>query len=162
MWLHAQPGHDDDRRVRSVPGPAAASQRHLRLDGAYRAGRKRGRERGPRRRADHRAAEDKRVVGVGVTGEIEVALTEEFETTVAEQAEDLAVGETAGDSAVIDFQEAGQVEAVDIDALLEGGGEADATLGTTKIQHAARERGRARELFEKLATLPAGDPGRGG
>ena len=95
-----------------------------------------------------------------MTGEIEVALTEEFETTVAEQAEDLAVGETAGDSAVIDFQEAGQGEAVDIDALVEGGGAADATLGTAKIQHAARERGRARELFEKLATLPEDDPER--
>ena len=43
---------------------------------------------GPGRRADHRAAQDKRVVGVGVTGEIEVTLTEEFETTMAAEAED--------------------------------------------------------------------------
>src|SRR6202050_5331201 len=135
MRLHARPGHDDDRRVRSLPGSAAASQRHLRLDRAYRAGGKRGRECGPRRRTDHRAAEDKRVVGVSVTGEIEVALTEEFETTVAEQAEDLAVGETAGDSAVIDFQEAGQGEAVDIDALVRGGGGARGTVRREERQH---------------------------
>jgi hypothetical protein len=74
-------------------------------------------------------------------GEIEVALTEEFETTVAEQAEDLAVGETDGEAAVIDFQEAGDGEAVDVDATVEG--EADVALGGTKVQHAARERGRA-------------------
>ena len=32
----------------------------------------------------------------------------------------------------------------------------EAALGTAKIQHATRERGRARELFEQLATLPEG------
>jgi RNA polymerase sigma-B factor len=95
-----------------------------------------------------------------VTGEIEVALTEEFETTVAEQAEDLAVGETGGDSAVIDFQEAGEGGAVGIEALVESDGESGVTLGTAKVQHAARERGRARELFEKVATLPEDDPER--
>ncbi len=92
-----------------------------------------------------------------MTGEIEVALTEEFETTVADQAEDLAVGETDGESAVIDFQEAGEDESVDIDAVVEGDAGADVALGAAKIQHAARERGRARELFEKLATLPEDD-----
>jgi RNA polymerase sigma-B factor len=100
-----------------------------------------------------------------VTGEIEVALTEEFETTVADQAEDLAVGETDGESAVIDFQEAGEGEAVDIDididvdvvVVVEADAGTDVALGAAKTQHAARERGRARELFEKLATLPADD-----
>ena len=91
-------------------------------------------------------------------GEIEVALTEEFETTVAEQAEGLAVGETDGEAAVIDFQEAGEEEAVDVDATVEG--EADVALGGTKVQHAARERGRARQLFEKLTALPVDDPER--
>jgi RNA polymerase sigma-B factor len=93
-------------------------------------------------------------------GEIEVALTEEFETTVTEQAEGLAVGETDGEAAVIDFQEAGEDQAVDIGAVVESEGEADVALGATKIQHAARERGRARQLFEKLTTLPADDPER--
>jgi hypothetical protein len=94
-----------------------------------------------------------------VTGEIEIALTEEFETTVA--AEGVTIGETDGESVVIDFQqaegEAGDVEAADIDAVVEGDGDVDVALGAAKLQHAARERGRARELFEKLATLPEGD-----
>jgi len=88
-----------------------------------------------------------------VTGEIEVALTEEFDTTVAAD-EAMAVGEPNGESAVIDFAEAG--EDVDIDAVVEAEVDADVTLGAAKIQRAARERGRARELFEKLATLPEG------
>src|SRR5260221_33771 len=69
----------------------------------------------PARSADDRAAQDERVVGVGVTGEIEVALTEEFDTTTADQAESLAVGDTDGQAAVLEFAEAGEGEAVDIE-----------------------------------------------
>ncbi|HTS96265.1 MAG TPA: RNA polymerase sigma factor SigF [Streptosporangiaceae bacterium] len=39
---------------------------------------------------------------------------------------------------------------------MEGDPDVDAALGA-KIQHATRERGRARELFERLVTLPEGD-----
>jgi RNA polymerase sigma-B factor len=94
-----------------------------------------------------------------VTGEIEVALTEEYETTVAAQAEGMAVGDTNGESAVYDFAEAGEEEATDIGAVVEGEPDADVEteLGAAKIQHATRERGRARELFERLVTLPEGD-----
>jgi RNA polymerase sigma-B factor len=94
-----------------------------------------------------------------VTGEIEVALTEEYETTVAAQAEGISAGDTNGESAVYDFAEAGDEEATDIGTVVEGEPEADVdtALGATKIQHATRERGRARELFERLVTLPEGD-----
>jgi RNA polymerase sigma-B factor len=98
-----------------------------------------------------------------VRGEIEVALTEEYETTVAAEAE--GIGDTNGDSPVYDFAEAGDDEAVAVGAVVEGEGDGDgaadpdvdAALGVAKIQHATRERGRARELFERLVTLPEGD-----
>jgi RNA polymerase sigma-B factor len=93
-----------------------------------------------------------------VRGEIEVALTEEYETTVAAQSEGTAVGGTNGESPVYGFAETGD-EAVDIGAVVEGepDPDVDAALGGAKIQHATRERGRARELFERLVTLPEGD-----
>jgi RNA polymerase sigma-B factor len=86
-----------------------------------------------------------------VTGEIEVDLTEEFETTVAAQAEDLPAGDSDDEPTVMEFQEA---QAVDIDAVVQGDPDVDVELGAAKIQHATRERGRARELFDQLATLP--------
>jgi RNA polymerase sigma-B factor len=101
-----------------------------------------------------------------VTGEIEVTLTEEFDTTVAAQAESLAGGETDRHRAVLDDvaavpEEDGDGddggEDDDEDAGLEDAVEPEVALGATKIQHAARERGRAKELFEQLATLPDGD-----
>ena len=91
-----------------------------------------------------------------MTGEIEVALTEEYETTVAAEAEGMPVGEANGEPAVMDFTEAGEGEGIDIGAVVEGDPDVDAALGA-KIQHATRERGRARELFERLVTLPEGD-----
>jgi RNA polymerase sigma-B factor len=90
-----------------------------------------------------------------VTGEIEVALTEEFETTVAAQDDGRGTGVT-GESAVIDFQQA-EDEAVTIEAVVEGDADIEVALGAAKIQNATRERGRARELFERLSTLPEGD-----
>jgi len=88
-----------------------------------------------------------------VTREIEVALTEEFETTMAAQAEGMAVGDANGEPAVIDFPEGG---AAGVGAV-EGTADSGAALGAAKVQHATRERGRARELFELLATLPEGN-----
>jgi len=91
-----------------------------------------------------------------VTREIEVALTEEFETTMAVQAEGMAVGDRGGEPAVIGLTDAREGQAVRVDAV-ERAADAGATLGTAKVQHATRERGRARELFELLATLPEGN-----
>jgi hypothetical protein len=97
-----------------------------------------------------------------VTGEIEVALTEDFDTAAADQAEDLEVGDADGQAAVMEFDEgdAEDIEGtVDIEGVVEGDSavDVDVALGAARIQHAARERGRARELFEQLAALPAGD-----
>ena len=89
-----------------------------------------------------------------MTREIEVALTEEFETTMAARPEDGAVGDANGEPAVIDFAEVREGEAVR--AAVGRAADVEAALGTAKIQHATRERGRARELFEQLATLPEG------
>ena len=88
-----------------------------------------------------------------MTREIEVALTEEFETTMAAQAEGMAVGDANGEPTVIDFPEGG---AAGVGAV-EGTADSGAALGAAKVQHATRERGRARELFELLATLPEGN-----
>ncbi len=89
-----------------------------------------------------------------MTREIEVALTEEFETTMAARPEDGAVGDANGEPAVIDLAEVREGEAVR--AAVGRAADVEAALGTAKIQHATRERGRARELFEQLATLPQG------
>ena len=89
-----------------------------------------------------------------MTREIEVALTEDFDTAAAEQAEDLEVGDADGQAAVMEFDEG---DAVDIEGVVEGAAtvDVDVALGAARIQHAARERGRARDLFEQLAALPA-------
>ena len=92
-----------------------------------------------------------------MTGEIEVALTEEYETTVAAEAEELATGEANGEPAVIGFTEAGEAEVVEIEAVVATEESETVALGAAKIQHATRERGRARELFERLSALPEGD-----
>jgi len=101
-----------------------------------------------------------------MTGEIEVTLTEEFESTVIARAGGgAASGETDLPGAtVIDFRDADEEPADDAaadDAAAEGtpaeGTAADDALAAPKIQHAPRERGRARDLFERLAVLPAGD-----
>jgi len=91
-----------------------------------------------------------------VTREIEVALTEEFETTMAAQAEGMPAGDTNGEPAVIAFADASEGEAVRVGAV-ESASDSGAALGAAKVPHATRERGRARELFERLATLPEGD-----
>jgi RNA polymerase sigma-B factor len=90
-----------------------------------------------------------------VTGEIEVTLTEEYDTTVADQAERLEAREADGHPEAIGYAEAEAQDEADVDLteVVEG----DVGLGAARIQHATRERGRARELFEQLATLPADD-----
>jgi RNA polymerase sigma-B factor len=99
-----------------------------------------------------------------MTGEIEVTLTEEFESTVAERA---AGRRPATDAdipvaAVIDFSGAAEdeAEAAALPELSEDGpsGESRAPgSGPARTGHPPRERGRARELFERLAALPEGD-----
>ena len=89
-----------------------------------------------------------------MTREIEVALTEEFEATMAAQPEDRAVGDANGEPAIMDFAEVREGEA--LRAAVAGAADTSAPLSAAKIQHATRERGRARELFERLATLPEG------
>jgi RNA polymerase sigma-B factor len=94
-----------------------------------------------------------------VTGEIEVTLTEEYETTMAAEAGATAADEADGQAAVIEFTEAGEGEAGE--PGLDGGvagNEAEVSIASAaRIQHASRERGRARELFERLSALPEGD-----
>ena len=91
-----------------------------------------------------------------MTGEIEVALTEEFETTVAAHA---GGGAAAGDTdvpgaAVIDFRDAEEDDRDEEDAAVLASAD---TVSAPKLQHPPRERGRARELFERIAVLPQGD-----
>jgi hypothetical protein len=98
-----------------------------------------------------------------VTGEIEVTLTEEFETTMAAEAETEATAsdDADGQAAVIEFAEAGDGEAGELGldgSIVESGAAVEGSLaGAARVQHASRERGRARELFERLSALPEGD-----
>jgi RNA polymerase sigma-B factor len=111
-----------------------------------------------------------------VTGEIEVRLSEDFETMMAGPAGSHA--ERDGDpasAAVFDFREAAELEAVDLDAVeldtaaLEPAESGVAGSGhevprqqapAPAKAHTVRDRGYARNLFEQLAVLPEGDPER--
>ena len=84
-----------------------------------------------------------------MTGEVEVALTEEFETMTAEPAGGQALAGTEEVLAV-----AGLI-AEELDA--EG---SEQLSGAIRIQHAVRDRGHARALFVRLAELPESDPER--
>ncbi len=84
-----------------------------------------------------------------MTGEVEVALTEEFETMTAKPAGGPALAETEQVLAV-----AGLIaEEVDEDG-------SEQLSGAIRIQHAVRDRGHARELFVLLARLAEDDPER--
>jgi len=84
-----------------------------------------------------------------VTGEAEVALTEEFETVTAEPAGGQPL---AGPDEVLAV--AGLIaEELDDDV-------AEQLSGAVRVQHAVRERGHARALFVRLSVLPEGDPER--
>src|SRR5215467_6638781 len=131
MRFHAGEGPHQHRRVRAEPAAAPAIARHVRLDGALRAGRQRRRVGGTGRQGHGFAPEDPRVIGVRVTGETETRLTEGVGAQVSEEM----------DIPVTD----------DFDAPA---GEAE--LPPPRLQHTVPDRGRARELFELLATLPDG------
>ena len=79
-----------------------------------------------------------------MTGETEVALTEEFEM--------LAAAPAGGGSAADDPDGAGPA-VLELSAETDPG---DDTPPPMRAQHGARERGHARELFERLAGLPPG------
>jgi RNA polymerase sigma-B factor len=94
-----------------------------------------------------------------MTGEIEVALTEEFESTVTAPASGGAAARDADApvAAVIDFRDVeddDQDDEGDDAAALTADDEVPAAA---KLGHPPRERGRARELFERLAVLPDGN-----
>src|SRR5262249_21457463 len=84
-----------------------------------------------------------------MTGEAEVALTEELETMTADPAGGQAVAERDDVLAVARLID----EEIDEDT-------AEQLSGAIRIQHAVRDRGHARDLFVVLAELPDGDPGR--
>src|SRR5215470_5545646 len=84
-----------------------------------------------------------------MTGEAEVALTEEFETMTADPAGGQALADTDDVMAV-----AGLItDEIDDET-------AEQLSGAIRIQHAVRDRGHARELFVHLAQMPEGDPER--
>jgi RNA polymerase sigma-B factor len=85
-----------------------------------------------------------------MTGEAEVALTEEFETMTAAPAGGQAISEADEVLAVAGL----------IDQELEEEETAEQLGGAIRIQHAVRDRGHARELFVRLCELPEGDPER--
>ncbi len=101
-----------------------------------------------------------------MTGEIEVALTEEYQSTAAAPAGGGAAGDAdAPGAAVIDIRDAEADDEPDEDddtaelavADTSEAAEAAEAAPAPRLQHPPRERGRARELFERLAGLPDGD-----
>src|SRR6266516_4783229 len=84
-----------------------------------------------------------------MTGEVEVALTEEFETMTAEP---------AGGHGLADTEEVLAVAGLIAEELDEDASEQ--LSGAIRIQHAVRDRGHARELFVLLDQLPEDDPER--
>jgi RNA polymerase sigma-B factor len=110
-----------------------------------------------------------------VTGETEVALTEDFETASAAPGTRRQPGDEDADTqAVLDFTDATELaDAADLaDAeFADAAGLADPELADAarpviseelvepqeKLAHAGRERGHARELFERISQLPEGD-----
>ena len=116
----------------AVAAPPAVP-RHLRLDGALGARGQRGRVGRAGRQGHRRAQEDTRVIEARVTGETETRLTESVSTQVTEEIE------------------------ITVTEGLDGPAGEAGLAATPKIQHAVPDRGRARDLFERLATLPEDD-----
>src|SRR5258708_5948832 len=79
MHFRAQPGRYDHFGLGAEPQPPPPFRRHVRMDGSVGPGWHRGGAGWTRRQACHRDAQGPPKLGVGVTGETEVALTEEFE-----------------------------------------------------------------------------------
>jgi RNA polymerase sigma-B factor len=88
-------------------------------------------------------------------GEIEVRLTEEYETTVTARSR----GTTSARKA--DVKAAAVIEIREAAGAADSGEAAAPTVetasATTRLQSDSRDRSRARELFEQLAALPEGD-----
>jgi RNA polymerase sigma-B factor len=111
-----------------------------------------------------------------VTGEIEVRLSEDFETMMAGQAGGHADRDAdPASAAVFDFHEAAELEAVDLDSAELGpaglepaeAGPASSGPDVPRQQapapakpHSVRDRAYARNLFEQISVLPEGDPER--
>jgi RNA polymerase sigma-B factor len=111
-----------------------------------------------------------------VTGEIEVRLSEDFETMMAGPASGHADRDAdPASAAVFDFREAAELEAVNLDAVELGvtglePAEAGPATGSPDVPrqqapapakaHTVRDRAYARNLFEQLVVLPEGDPER--
>jgi RNA polymerase sigma-B factor len=92
-----------------------------------------------------------------VTGETEIALTEEFDAMPAAPGGLAAAGEPASpEPAVLSFSGAAELDPASVrsDDLAD---QAEVAADTPRIQHGTRERSHARELFEQLSKLPAGD-----
>ena len=92
-----------------------------------------------------------------MTGETEIALTEEFDAMPAAPGGLAAAGEPASpEPAVLSFSGAAELDPASVrsDDLAD---QAEVAADTPRIQHGTRERSHARELFEQLSKLPAGD-----
>ena len=72
-----------------------------------------------------------------MTREIEVALTEEFETTMAAQPEDRAVGDANGEPAIMDFTEVREGEG--LRAAVAGAADVDAPLSAASFKVASAD-----------------------
>ncbi|HBW21269.1 MAG TPA: hypothetical protein DEH11_20790, partial [Actinobacteria bacterium] len=93
-----------------------------------------------------------------MTGEIEVSLTNEFETMPGPPIGGLAAAGPADDQpgGVLELSDAAEFDPAELPDQEELEAEADSPRGQARIQHGGRERGHARELFERLAELPEG------
>src|SRR5271169_7235382 len=135
MHLRAQHGRYDHFGLGTEPEPPPTFRRHVRLDSPVGASRQCPSPGRTRRQACHRDAQGPPEFGVGVTGETEVALTEEFEMMSTAPARG---GPGADDTSnvlpvVLELSEAADL----VDDLPEP---------PPRAQHGARERGHAREL----------------
>jgi RNA polymerase sigma-B factor len=94
-----------------------------------------------------------------VTGEIEVRLTEEFDLPVARPAGADASGGTDEAAEVLSFRDAAGLDPGDAEPGADEPGDLAPGHEASVVSkvHAVRERGHARDLFERLAALPDGD-----
>src|SRR3984957_18482453 len=131
--MRLRPGCRGDyhHRIRDRRRAPQAGQGHLLLDRAVRPRRDSRLPPGTGRDGGHRAAQAPGNPEVRVSSEFEVQVTEELDTVEA--------------------------DAVQADAVRAEASRAQASL---RVEHSSRDRARARELFERLAELPAGDPER--
>jgi RNA polymerase sigma-B factor len=101
-----------------------------------------------------------------VTGETEIALTEEFDAVPAAAPDNLAAAGKPGspDPAVLSFAGAAGLDPAGLRAGELADGDqaemAEAMAETPRIQHGSRERNHARALFQQISVLPADNPER--